>query len=680
MPAHTSSVRRLIGELRRRRVFRTAALYVVGTWLVLQVADVVFPALNLPESAVRYVLIVAVLGFPAALIFGWFFDVGAHGIRRTAPATVDESGATIELSGSDYVILVALVAVVAAFVYSAVGNVVEGPVTVRDTAPDGPPMVAVLPFNAEGLDGDSEFFAVGVHDDLLTQLAQLHSMRVISRTSVLEYKGVEKNIREIGEELGADAILEGGVQMAGNRIRINAQLIDARTDEHLWAETYDRVLTPAEIFDVQTEIAHEISTALKTTLTEEDEIQLALIPTENMAAYRAYHEAMEVLRTQGSYMKDDLRIALEKAVELDPKFTRAWAELAGHLAFQNFWEITRPEYIPRVEEILETIREIAPNSADYLVAQAYYAYYTLKDYDLADEFISAAHEMRPSDMQVLMVKTWIERRQFDIESRAETARLARTLDPRDERWTQMLIFNLMLLHRYDEAKHELESTDLKGYLLDGYRGLLQLREDGDTERWLADIERLHTVYADEADPLYLMDAYIVNGDYAAAEHFLPLLQEDYGRTKGSSPHLSERNMAEIVLYWLSGKNDLMQQSVARAEEHLDWSRSPDGSFEHGDLIGDVALLEAVAGNTELAEQYAHRGLREMEEDAAIFVGFRHWGCRIFAIAGATQSAIECLRDIFTRPSAAMRFVEPLMPHYDEMRDDPAFVVLLAEFE
>ena len=200
-------------------------------------------------------------------------------------------------------------------------------------------MVAVLPFVSSSMEGDSDFFATGVHDDLLTQLAKLESMRVISRTSVLEYKNTTRNLRQIGAELGADIILEGGVQIAGERIRINAQLIDTHTDEHMWAETYDRGLSPVNIFDVQREIAQAIATALTTTLTVQDSQLLTVIPTENMAAYRAFRRAMEIRNSDGISNLEYIPL-LEDAVELDPNFSRAWAELAGALALQAAGAVT----------------------------------------------------------------------------------------------------------------------------------------------------------------------------------------------------------------------------------------------------------------------------------------------------------------------------------------------------
>ena len=541
-------------------------------------------------------------------------------------------------------------------------------------------MVAVLPFVSKSLEEEGDFFAVGVHDDLLTQLAQLSSIRVISRTSVLEYKDVERNIREIGAELGADAILEGGVQMAGDRIRINAQLIDARTDEHLWAHTYDRVLSAAGIFDVQAEIARAISIAMNAALSDEEEAQLADIPTENMAAYRAYRKAMQIWNNRGSYWQDDLTEALEEAVSLDPTFTRAWAELAGHLIFQNFFDNDRPDLVRRAEEILEKIRVMAPESADYLFAQAYYAYYGIKDYDLAHQFISQVHQMRPSDTRVLMVKTWIERRQGDFDSRIETLRLARTLDPRDPNWEQMLVHNLMMTHRYDEASEELESSTIEDPALEYYRAVLQLREHRDIGRFVADLERLQMKLDDTDEPWSLWEAHMANRDYVAAEGLLGALEEHDPEAPQLNPHVSNRNMAEAFTYWASGKKDLLDEAVLRGNTHLDKSRSPDGSFEHKDLIMDVALLTAVDGDAEDAERFMHQGMRAMSEDQASMSGYRQLGCWIFGIAKATEAAVKCIRDALVEPSAALPFQEPLLPYYDSIRGEPEFIELLTDLD
>jgi hypothetical protein len=263
----------------------------------------------------------------------------------------------------------------------------------------------------------------------------------------MEYKDVQHNIREIGEALGADAILEGGVQSAGNRIRINAQLIDAKTDEHLWAETYDRELTTASIFDVQDDIALAIAEALKTTFTAA--AVRSPIPTQNMAAYRAYHEALAArYAVRNGLQSEDYRNLLRKAAELDPSFTRPLALLIGSYALTAFHD-EEAYLIGQIENMLEEIQAIAPGSVDHLIAQTFYTYYILRDYDLAHELASHVLERVPSDTEVINIKSWIERRQGDFDAMTATIRQGRTLEPRDPSWTQRLFRNLVLTHRYD---------------------------------------------------------------------------------------------------------------------------------------------------------------------------------------------------------------------------------------
>src|SRR6056297_3529014 len=418
---------------------------------------------------------------------------------------------------------VALAGVAAAVVFGVFRMLGDGAPSAGVAENTGAPMVAVLPFISTGLAGESDFFARGVHDDLLTQLAQLQSMRVISRTSVSEYRGSQRNIREIGRELGADAILEGGVQRIGDQIRINAQLIDARTDVHLWAQQYDRELTPANIFDIQAEIARSIASALQSTLTRQDATQLDVLPTDNMAAYRAYHEAME-LRDTETIAAPAYVAALERAVALDPEFVRAWAELAGSLSYSNI-QHRDPASIRRLESQLERIRMVAPESSEYLIAQSYYTYYILKDHDRAFDLITQAQNLRPSDPQVLELQSWIQRRQGDIDGVIESLREARTLDPRSPYWTRRLVINLMAAHRYDEALDELESAPFESFRLSALRSTLRVREHGEPGRLLDDLVALQREYGAEAAPFELWEAHIAARDYAGATALLRAVQQ-----------------------------------------------------------------------------------------------------------------------------------------------------------
>jgi len=674
-----TSIRRLIAELRRRRVFRTAALYIVSTWLLLQVADVVFPALDIPERAIRFLLFAALLGFPAALVFGWFYDVGVHGIRRTGPADPSGEPVSLALRRTDFLILTALVVVVGAIVYNAVGNVVETPGQVQQVSRDGPPMVAVLPFVSKALEGESEFFAVGVHDDLLTQLAQLQSIRVISRTSVMEFKDTIRNIREIGRALGADAILEGGVQSAGNRIRINAQLIDARTDEHLWAQTYDRELSAVNIFDVQSEIARAISSAMRTTLTEQDSSQLAVVPTENMAAYRAYHRAMAIRDNDRSSLYDDpaYREALQEAVTLDPTFTRAWAELAGNLSFQNYFYERSPELTEQAEEAVERIRVLAPNSADHLMAQAYFTYYALKDYDRAFRLVSDAHDMVPSDTRLLELKTWIQRRLGDFEGRVETARLGRKLDPRDPQWAAGLVNTLGTLHRYDEVRAELENTEIYDASFEYWRKVLAFEDHGDWDQWISDQYALADEFGDFYREWQTWELHIAARDFEAAESMLPGIR---GREDSEQPGLSPREAAMLMTFWMQGREVELQELLARVRPLVEKEMDANGYFKYRDLNLDMSLIESVEGNAEGSARYIRRWFAAPDMDWTTRSMESAYACQDLGMAGATAEAVRCIREAMDNPSTMIPFVEYHLPYYDPIRNEPEFAALVDEID
>ena len=665
---------RWIAELRRRRVFRTAALYIVGAWLIMQVADVSFPALDIPERAIRYVLIAAVLGFPAALLFGWFFDIGAGGIRRTAPSGPGEADFR-PLQRSDYLILAALVAVAVVIVYNVVQNVADEPGVVVRRTPDGPPMVAVLPFTAASLAGENEFFAVGVHDDLLTQLAKLQSIRVISRTSVLEYKDVKRNIREIGAELGADAILEGGVQIAGGQIRINAQLIDAATDQHLWADTYDRELTASNIFEVQAEIARAITSAMHATLSEQDTGQLAAIPTDNLAAYRAYRQALEFPGTKWRNL--EYRALLEEAVALDPEFTRAWAMLVGHLSHANFYNEHDPAEIARAEEILDTINRLAPGSADDWLAQALYTYYVIRDFDQALVLIDRARELVPSDVTLLEIKSWIQRRQGDLEGRIETFRLARKLDPKEPQWSASLVNSLIAVHRYDEAEEELDKTDFESIYLEQMRNLMELREHGDLGRWATRESQILDEYGHRKELLIRHDILIARRDFAGAANFIK------GKTDpnydDSLPFGTDVEMSTLESAWFLGQVDQHDELVQELIERMEASRKPNGEFEWAGTNVHMAGVLAFIGEYDEAAQYMRRGVRALSGDFAGLMSIGFIRCRIFGMAADVAGAVACIREGATKPLGLVPFYEVLMPHYDAIRDDPLFVELYGEF-
>lgn len=423
-----SSPGSFFSELRRRHVFRVAGLYIVACWVVLQVADLGFESWSVPGGALRYVWIAELLLFPFALLFSWRYDITAHGIVRTAPASGSED---LSLKMPDFAILLALAAVAAASgwwtVEQVVGSKIESGAAYPTRTVD-PASIAVLPFATRSQVADTAFFADGVHDDLLTSLSKVISMKVISRTSVLRYRDTEKSIPEIGRELGVAFVLEGGVQQAGSNVRINVQLIDSQTDGHVWAHTYDRELNAQNVFAIQSEIVETIATQLKTQLTADERRRIDRYRTDDLEAFREF-----------TYGKQQLDIAsfgalrkasghFRKATEIDPAYVLAHAALANtYASLAVTGAITPDEALEQGQANIDRALELDTDSAFVQAVRG--RYLSLEGDPHADAVMKAATEAAPNDVDVLRIYATYLR----IERRGEEAlgvlRRALDLDP-----------------------------------------------------------------------------------------------------------------------------------------------------------------------------------------------------------------------------------------------------------
>jgi len=322
-------------ELKRRNVFRVGIAYVVGGWLLLQLTDVLSELLDLPDVVGRAIVLLVAIGLPVALFFAWAFEMTPEGVKREKD--VDRTQSITPQTGKklNNTILLMMALVIAYLLFDKISGPKEmgsesfsqqsseqtGAAEDKEApAPDeatpssveahkADKSIAVLPFTNRSPNADDAYFTDGVHDDLLTQLAKIDAFSVISRTSVLEYRDTAKNLKQIGEELGVGNIMEGAVQRSGNRVRINVQLIDAVSDEHLWAEVYDRKLTTENLFDIQSEIARSIATALKATLTDSEIASVSDVPTDNVAAYELYLQGKR-------FSLGETEIGFDTAVEL----------------------------------------------------------------------------------------------------------------------------------------------------------------------------------------------------------------------------------------------------------------------------------------------------------------------------------------------------------------------------
>jgi len=354
-------------ELRRRNVIRLAATYALAAWILIEAGSVLLPTFGVPEWVFRAYVLTIFAGFFASLVLAWVFEVTPEGVKFEHQ--IDRSKETPQRRGKSNAIIIALLAVALGvsitFNVTGVRQQDDSQVAVAE---DPFPSIAVLPFTSRSADPDNAFFADGIHDDLLTRLADIESLRVISRTSVNEYRDTTKNLREIAAELGVTTIVEGAVQRSGDDVRITVQLIDAATDEHIWANSYDRALTIRNLFEIQSEISSQIASALQAALTPEDEIRLAVMPTKSVEALSYYTAARDNLYKRRFDTLQEARQQFERAIEIDPEYAQAYAGLAETIlvTLSNHQSIDPTEAFELAQQAVDQALQI-----DDMLAEAY---------------------------------------------------------------------------------------------------------------------------------------------------------------------------------------------------------------------------------------------------------------------------------------------------------------------
>ncbi|MEO5721336.1 MAG: tetratricopeptide repeat protein, partial [Chthoniobacterales bacterium] len=417
-------------ELKRRNVYKVGVAYTVVAWLLIQVATQVFPFLQIPDWAIRLVIVLCALGFPIALVIAWAFELTPEGVKRTETAEALHAGS----KGSHAWIYVVVLGSAAAITLFFVGRYSTTKTKADDHAPEK--SIAVLPFESLSEDKTNAYFASGIQDEILTRLAKISDLKVISRTSTQQYQSKPGNLTEIARQLGVAHILEGSVQKAGDAVRVNVQLIRADGDTHLWAETYDRKLT--DIFAVETEVAERIASSLRAQLSGGERAQIATVPTVNPQAYDAYLRGIELIKRQ-SY--DDVRQGrdfLRRAVELDPNYAQAWAQISIAEA-QLYFSVERtPACLERTRLAAETAVRLQPELSEARAALGVYYYTGLQDYDRAMTELEKALQISPNDASTLFYIGLVKRRQGKLEESNEFLRKAAVSDPRNQDiWSNM---------------------------------------------------------------------------------------------------------------------------------------------------------------------------------------------------------------------------------------------------
>ncbi len=355
-----------LSELKRRNVLRVAAAYALVAWIIIEAGSVLLPTFGADETIFQVYVIVVIAGFLISLVAAWVFEITPEGVkldRDIDPTIPRDIRTTQKFNYAIIALLLVALAVSITFNVSGVRDTLEA---VGDAHRAIRRSIAVLPFVSLSVEPDNALFTDGIHDDLLTKLASIGSLKVISRTSVLEYRDTNKNLRQIGAELGVDTVLEGTVQRVGDNVRINVQLIDAESDEHLWAQSYDRQLTMQNIFSIQSEIAVAISNALRATLMPGTEDAASSIPTQNIRAYSLYVSGRDNLYLRRFETLQAARRQFEQVIELDPNYAEAYVALAecALLLFINHNALSRAEAYAIAQENLDKAFDLNAELAD----------------------------------------------------------------------------------------------------------------------------------------------------------------------------------------------------------------------------------------------------------------------------------------------------------------------------
>ena len=401
-----------IKELKRRNVFKVGTAYIILAWVVVQVADAILNNIVAPDWVFHVLLLFLVIGLPFAVFFAWAYEVTPEGIKREDE--VDRSQSITPQTGKklNLIVTTALALALGYFIYDKFvthePDIIPVPAaqTAETSVEAGPTAdpetiinkfsIAVLPFENRSALEEDEFFVDGIHDDLLSTIAKIGSLKVISRTSVMEYRGTNKKIPVIAKELGVANILEGGIQRSGDQVRINVQLIDAVTDEHLWAEIFDRELTAENLFAIQSEISLEIANALKTVLSLEEKTRINTMPTDNLQAYDFYLHGRQLMATRNVNKLQQAVEEFGKAVVIDPEFALAWVNLAdANYLLASYQSMSLEAAIPVMESAISRVMSINTELGEAYVSLAQIHEYYQRE-DKAEAAYLKAIELSPN--------------------------------------------------------------------------------------------------------------------------------------------------------------------------------------------------------------------------------------------------------------------------------------------
>ncbi len=657
-------------EVKRRKVYRVAAAYIIVAGGIIQILSATFPAWELPSWSLRLVILLLLVGFPIALILAWAYDITPQGIRATPETTAPRTGRRRNI-----IMLIATGVVISA----ATGFFLMP----RLAAHKVDKSIAVLPFENLSDEKENAYFADGIQDDLLTNLSKIGDLRVISRTSVMQYRGRPTNIRDIGKALGVSNILEGSVRRSGNKVRVNVQLIDANTDEHLWAYDYDRDVI--DVFAIQSELAREIAKALQAKLSPAEESRMTTKPTENDKAYEAFVKAHDLSCAYEDQAK--LRQSAQfyqRAIDLDPNFALALARYSQLESWMLRTHDASPEHRERARSLAERALQLKPDLPEGHLALGFSYYYGDNNYDAALKEFEIAQRGLPNESEVYLAIGAIQRRQGKWAESTENLEKAASLNPKDTWPLQNLALNYEMLRNFDAANKTVDRAlqinptglglwQIKVKLAIGGKGDFSVYEDAMEKGKsfpISNEERLKIV-GDEANLLLLTRKY--DQLLQLAEKFP---DDAFARMPGS---LAMKYFALGIARKGLGDEAAARAAFLKAKDILaeQVKQKPDDA----DLRVQLAKMLAWLGEKDAAIAEAQRAMDLRPESKDAFEGppITEQAAQVYAIIGDNARAIELLDGLLSRPSEVTLPTLKVNPAWDPLRNDPAFQALFTKY-
>jgi TolB-like protein/Tfp pilus assembly protein PilF len=675
--------RNFLGELKRRNVYKVAVAYIVAGWALAQGLAQVLPVFSVPNWVVQLIVLLIILGLPLALGLAWAFELTPEGIKRTEE--VDEVAAAAHKKRAwIYVVIAGAVVSIALFF---LGRYSASNATPRQSeAATGiqQKSIAVLPFENLSDDKQNMYFADGVQDQILTNLGKVSDLKVISHTTVRQYKsGAPRNLREIGKQLRVTHILEGSVQRAGDKLRIAAQLIDARTDSQIWAGTYDR--KAADLFAIQSQLAESIVAQLQAKLSPEQKADIESHPTQDLVAFELYQQAKQII---DSYLiADDVRAALlsalqslDQAIKRDPDFVSAYSYIARANDLLYFFDLDpTPDRKLLADAAVKAALRLRPESAEAHFAMADFLFRCHRDYDGALRELAIARPGLPNDPAFFILSGYINRRRNNW-AQAETDFVdAVSIDPRNPNAYNLLAdtYNLQRRHLraakvYDDVLAAGERTPIVFY-----------RRASTIFNQTANSTELRDVLSKNPDmdvgggqtPYRVMFA-LIDGNFAEAERVLTASPRE-GFQDIDYSFYYPKAWFEAMIARAKGDSVRMNAALASARTILEQRLAI--KPEDARTIAVLAQVDAGLGHKELAIQEAKHAVdlmplsRDIYDGALVLEGL----AQVYTWTNEPDRAIELLQKLVTIPSYLNYARLKLHPMWSPLRGDPRFQKIVA---